>query len=331
MENNLLKSNVFSIFIPVYNAEKYLEECLNSVFSQTFTDYSVYIHDDNSEDNSYQICKKYADNNSNIVLTRGNYPLSCIDQINSFVRNCEGQFLVFLDNDDVLDCDFLKNVYESLCESKAECAIVSYKYIDEKGKLLNWHSTNWNKSKNFTKNELMVEYLTTLNIEGFRWNKICKKDTYTDNNIFIEKKYAADIPYTFELISHIKKSVSVPNAIYYYRYRSTSDTSQNSIEKAKGMIDIHLSISKKSIEYGFHTEAKFYRTYRLIRDLFGIYRERRMYRKNELENIRRDYSWKRTINASLIDTIKTLKQYKCNNECGFKFILKVIIVYLYFR
>lgn len=326
-----MSSTFFSIFIPVYNAEKYIEECLNSVFSQTFSDYSVYIHDDNSKDNSYKICKKYADNKSNVFLTKGTYPLSCIEQINTFVRNCDGQFVVFLDNDDILDSHFLQNVYEKLCESKSECAIVSYKYIDEQGNRLNWHSTNWNKSKCLTKNELMREYLTTLNIEGFRWNKICNKSVYIDNDICIDKEYPADIPYTFELISHIEKTVCVPSALYYYRFRSTSETSQSSIEKIRGMIDTHLFISKKSIDNGFLKEAEFYSVYRLIRDLFMVYRERKMYHKDEINKTRREYSWKNIIKISLIDAIKVLGQYECNNECGIKFILKSILVYFYFK
>ena len=98
----------FSIVIPVYNVEKYLKKCLDSVFSQTYKDYEVIIVNDGTKDNSMDIVKNY-----NVkVITQKNQGLSTAR--NNGVKKATGDYLIFLDSDDYWEKDLLKELAKSL-------------------------------------------------------------------------------------------------------------------------------------------------------------------------------------------------------------------------
>ena len=101
----------FSIIIPAYNAEKYLENCLNSVVNQTFNDFEVIVINDGSKDNTQKIIDNYIKDNKYI---------KCINQKNSGLsasRNngldmASGEYIVYLDSDDSINLEFLENIYK---------------------------------------------------------------------------------------------------------------------------------------------------------------------------------------------------------------------------
>ena len=96
---------MLSIIIPVYNAEKYLKECINSVLRQKLEDYEVILVDDGSTDSSLKICRSYESKNSRIkVLHQTNQGVSSAR--NSGIKQANGDWLTFIDSDDVIDDTF---------------------------------------------------------------------------------------------------------------------------------------------------------------------------------------------------------------------------------
>ena len=92
---------LISIIIPVYNREKYIEECLNSILSQTFNDYEILLIDDGSNDNTGIICDKYAEENKKIkVFHKKNGGVSSARNLG--LRCAKGKWIIFVDSDDVL-------------------------------------------------------------------------------------------------------------------------------------------------------------------------------------------------------------------------------------
>lgn len=98
----------FSIIIPVYNVEKYLKKCLDSVFNQTYKDYEVIVVNDGTKDNSMDIVKDYDVK----VINQKNQGLSAAR--NAGVKKATGEYLIFLDSDDYWEKDLLKELSKSL-------------------------------------------------------------------------------------------------------------------------------------------------------------------------------------------------------------------------
>ena len=98
----------YSIVIPVYNVEKYIKRCLDSVFNQTEKDFEVIVINDGTKDNSMDIVKKY----DVVIINQKNLGLS--EARNNGVKKAKGEYLIFLDSDDYWDKDLLKNISKSL-------------------------------------------------------------------------------------------------------------------------------------------------------------------------------------------------------------------------
>ena len=316
----------FSIFVPVFNAEKYLRECFDSIFSQTFKDFELFINDDCSSDNSFSICQEYVNKYQNVYLAKGEKHGFGYEAQNRFVEHAKGEFIVFIDNDDYIAPNHLENIYNHLITSNADCALVSYKAVGEGGTDLGWYTPKLIDGMVLSSKEIILEYLTTLNIEGFRWNKICRRKVLIDNNIILEKDFPGDIPFTYKIISAIKDCVMVEEPTYFYRQRATSEVAQKSVANSVGMVKTHKKIADLSMNVGMDREATYYKVYRLINDLFNAWKYRNEYEKEEWRLFLNKYKWKKTLEMSVIKAFMILNHYSNLKDGKLKFAIKTIIV-----
>ena len=100
-----------SVIIPVYNVEKYLEECLNSVISQTLKDVEIICVDDCSTDNSCLILDKYKDIDSRIILIRHDINRGLGPARNSGLAIANGEYILYIDSDDYISNDYVETLY----------------------------------------------------------------------------------------------------------------------------------------------------------------------------------------------------------------------------
>lgn len=321
-----MRSPFFSIYVPVYNAENYLRKCLDSIFSQTFKDFELFLNDDLSSDNSYSICQEYANKYHNVFLSQGEKRGTYAEAQNGFVEHAKGEFLIFIDNDDYIAPNHLENIYNHLMISNADCALVSYKVVDESGSDLDWYTPRLNDGAILGSEEIRRELLTTLNVEGFRWNKICRRRVIIDNNIVLEKDFPADIPFSYKVLSTINDCVMVAEPTYYYRQRATSEVAQKSVASSAGMVNAHRKIAELSMNNGMDKEATYFKVYRSIHDLFNAWKYRSEYEKNEWSTFLRDYCWKNTLGMSVYKALRILNQYPDFKDGHLKFAIKTIIV-----
>ena len=119
----------FSIVIPVYNVEDYIERCLESIKKQTFKDYEVIVVNDGTKDNSMEIVKKY----SYTIINQKNQGLSMAR--NNAVKKAKGEYLIFLDSDDYWDKDLLNEINKSL-DNDPDLVRFQIKQVDEKGNFI---------------------------------------------------------------------------------------------------------------------------------------------------------------------------------------------------
>ncbi|MBR6690047.1 MAG: glycosyltransferase family 2 protein [Bacilli bacterium] len=127
----------FSIIIPIYNAEKYIEKCLNSVFNQTYNNYELILINDGSKDNSESIIKKIIKKNKNILFfSQENKGQSVARNVG--LEHATGDYIIFLDSDDYLDLNLLEVLNEHL-KNNSNIDVLRFQsnIVDENGNIIN--------------------------------------------------------------------------------------------------------------------------------------------------------------------------------------------------
>ncbi len=201
-----------SIIVPVYNVEKYLERCLDSLINQTLKDIEIICVNDGSKDNSANILEKYTKkDNRIIVLNQENAGLSVAR--NTGMKVVKGEYIGFVDSDDWVDLDFFEKLY--IAAKKYECDIAVADFIREHPKKKKIR-LNLKKEEIFEKPEDKYLICKTYR-EGCVWNKIYRTDFLKKINLtFVEGMYYEDRDFTTRSIYYSKKLITVPNT--YYRY-----------------------------------------------------------------------------------------------------------------
>ena len=118
---------MISIIVPVYNTEKYLDQCIQSILSQTYTDFELLLIDDGSTDSSGVICDRYAEQDSRVrVFHKPNGGVSSARNIG--LDNTKGEWITFLDSDDWIAPSMLDEVYKTAMVNDADMVFVDINY-----------------------------------------------------------------------------------------------------------------------------------------------------------------------------------------------------------
>ena len=207
--NNQVK---ISIVVPVYNVEKYLKRCLDSLVNQTLKDIEIICVNDGSKDNSLDILEEYAKKDGRIViLNQENAGLSAAR--NTGMNVVKGEYIGFVDSDDWVDLDFYEKLY--FAAKNNDCDIAVADFIRE-------HPTKKKKRLNITKEEIFEKpedkYLACKTYrEGCVWNKIYRTEFLKRIDLkFVVGMYYEDRDFTARSLFYSKKLITVPNT--YYRY-----------------------------------------------------------------------------------------------------------------
>lgn len=207
----------FSIIIPIYNAEKYLDECLNSILSQDYKEFEVIMINDGSNDNSDKICQSYCIRDSRFKLV--NQKNSGVSSArNKGIKLAKGEFIIFIDSDDVLIDSALKTIEENIFDNDLLCYGYSKCYLDREEDFL---LKNY-KFKN--KMDYIKSIIYNQEIGGFLWNKCFKREIITNKNILFDRNlhYCEDLLFVSEYLNNSKKVSYVPKILYKYRMRRSS-------------------------------------------------------------------------------------------------------------
>jgi len=210
-----------SIIIPVYNTEKYLNKCLDSLINQTLENIEIICVDDGSSDNSLEILNKYAFGDSRIkVISQANKKQGSAR--NAGIKIAKGNYIGFVDSDDYVASDYFEKLYKIALNNNSDIAcgsIVRVREHKQKYRLL------YEDKKCVTKLEEKLKTCTSIgqDYSWNVWNKIYKKSFLLEKNIwFDESVYFEDVNFTIKALYHAKSVVSVPNTNYYYYARPDS-------------------------------------------------------------------------------------------------------------
>lgn len=227
----------FSIIIPVYNVEKYLTKCIESVFMQTYTNYEVIFVDDGSTDSSSVICDNLADNSGKIrVIHQKNQGLSAAR--NTGIDNAIGEYLIFLDSDDYWDDkNALLEISQIIDEKNVEVVTWSLKkYIEDTGEIEAKHKKIPLLYKN-GKTEIVKALLQNRLYRACAWDKAVKRSLITENSLYFKLgDTSEDIEWAAELMICMKAIEILPKDFYVYRQRKGSITKTKSQKNLNDLV-----------------------------------------------------------------------------------------------
>jgi glycosyltransferase involved in cell wall biosynthesis len=215
-----------SIIMPVYNTEKYLERCLNSILNQTYTKWELIAVNDGSTDNSLEILNSYAQKDNRIIVFEQE------NQGQSVARNkaldiVKGEYICFVDSDDWVELDYLEDLYKAITSTNSEIAMCSFYYSSDNDEKIGYK---------FKSNIIPLrEYKSKLlkdQIRSYLWNCIFKRSLF--NNLRFQKNniYEDMVLFT-DLLPRLSKDViAINKPLYHYYLRDNSTIHQKSIKKA---------------------------------------------------------------------------------------------------
>lgn len=217
----------FSIVIPVYNVEKYLKKCLDSVFNQTYKDYEVIVVNDGTKDNSMDIVKNY-----NVkVITQKNQGLSAAR--NHGVKKATGEYLIFLDSDDYWEKDLLKELAKSL-KNNPDLIRFQINEVYEDGKVIPYQEERFTALSGPAAFEKIVKYHFVENA----WCYAINRQYYLQNKFeFKVGTIHEDFGLTPLIIMKAKRVNSINCLGYNYLQRQGSIMSNKNYEKTKKKVD----------------------------------------------------------------------------------------------
>lgn len=209
-----------SVIIPVYNVEKYLKRCIESVINQTIKDLEIILVDDGSTDSSGRICDEYAKKDKRIkVIHKENGGLS--DARNAGLDIARGYYISFVDSDDYIDNNMIEKLYYGCTKNNTDIAICDKILELENGK--KFKEKMYNNSCELNQKET---YENILLYSPSVWNKLFKRELFTDIR-FPKGKLYEDIITTNKLIDKSNKTFYVEGTYYHYIQRQNSIVHKN--------------------------------------------------------------------------------------------------------
>lgn len=242
----------FSLILPIYNVESYLSECLSLILKQSFSDFECLMIDDGSTDGSADICKKFASRDSRFkYYYKNNGGLS--DARNYGLRKSSGDYIVFIDSDDVVSSELLAIVKHCIEQHHAD--VVYFDYIK-------FYAEDGNCAPDLDVPVTRVDCSLISNAElaqkpNFAWARVARKELY-ENNLFPPGLIYEDVLTSPILSARATRIAHIKNALYGYRKRANSITT-GSAERQFGLFEtvhqLKIYINANQVGYEYYSTA----------------------------------------------------------------------------
>lgn len=216
---NIMCCDLISVIVPVYNVEKYLVKCIESIINQTYKNIEIILVDDGSTDSSSEICDNYSMKYNNIItFHKKNGGLSSAR--NYGIENCNGEYITFVDSDDYISNVFIQTLYSAVKNKKADLVISGLKDFYE-NEIVKADNIDLNVEKVITKEIALKKMLLQEEIDVNSTAKLYSKKIF-ENIRFPEGKLYEDIQIIDDIISNASCIVQISYRGYYYLQRVNS-------------------------------------------------------------------------------------------------------------
>lgn len=219
-----------SVIIPVYNTEKFLHKCINSVLTQTLKDIEVLLINDGSTDDSGKICNEYAHKDKRVhVMHIQNQGVS--HARNKGLEAAKGKYISFVDSDDWIDADMIEVLYQLIQTSHADLSTCGYVIEDENGNII--YKINEESTYILNKWDALSSLFDDkyYRYKGNLWDKLYNKDIIERNRLRFNEQiyYNEDRLFIFQYLNFCYSATYI--TIPYYHYIMRSSSAMNSYQK----------------------------------------------------------------------------------------------------
>ena len=245
-----------SVIIPVYNVEKYLIKCIDSVLAQDYSEYEILLIDDGSTDKSGMICDEYANKYSNVkVFHQENKGLG--GARNTGIDNATGEYIIFLDSDDYIEKFTLSTVMNKASADNADLVIYNMRTVTTDGVTIRESELNLPYG---VFNISICKELIFAPISAC--SKLYKKSLFTNNNIrFPEEYWFEDIWIAYDIFLCAKRVVKCDDLLYNYVMRDNSimnsDNIKRNLEIIKAFNKVRISLQQKNVWDKYYNEIEY--------------------------------------------------------------------------
>lgn len=210
-----------SIIIPVYNAEKDLERCINSILFQTYNEWELWLIDDGSKDRSSLMCDKFCERDSRInVIHKENGGVSSAR--NRGLKEAEGDYIFFVDSDDYLESDALEKMVYAIEKENADIVFCGFHYrvVADNSHCVNLPERSFAGDNTEFVKECFVD-LFQKDLINPPWNKLFKRAVVKNNKISFNENISIleDISFSVQLLNVCDKVVVLQEALYNYVFK----------------------------------------------------------------------------------------------------------------
>ena len=227
-----------SVVVPVYNVDKYLERCLDSLVYQTFEDIEIVIVNDGSTDKSAEIIKKYVQSYPNKVFAFEKENGGLSDARNFGIKKCHGDYIGFVDSDDYVSLDMFKKLHEKAISKDFDITVCDVRLVwKNKSKEISSKVINDIFDKDDIKKQMIDIYPTA-------WNKLYKRNLF-DSVLFKKGVWYEDVEFLYRLFPYINSigTIHIPLINYAQRKGAISKTFDkrvfNYIDNWNGIIEYY--------------------------------------------------------------------------------------------
>lgn len=214
-----------SIILPIYNVEKYLDRCIQSILNQSYENLEIILVDDGSPDRSSEICDEYRKSDQRIkVVHKENGGLS--DARNAGLILAKGKYIIFLDSDDYIEHTMVEDAVTVLEKNNSDIVIWGYyaDFVDEDENLISSKIINPCISGDFLKSDFYEVTITNelIGILGYAWNKMYKKSLLLKNNFKFTKglSLVEDIVFNGPVLTSAERISFIEKPYVHYMQRS---------------------------------------------------------------------------------------------------------------
>ena len=319
-----------SIIVPIYNVEKYLRRCLESIINQTLKDIEIILVDDNSIDRCPIICDEYAEIDKRIIVIHKKKNEGLGLARNSGIEIAKGQYLAFVDSDDYIDFNF----YEQLYNNRDDADIIYGSSKDEyNGKTIGVYDCPLEKLK-YENEEIipevlynMIGYVNKGKAIGFTSCKsLYKREIFEkyDIRFFSERKYISeDLIFNLEYIPKCKKIKFVNNVYYHYCHNNSDSLTKRYNQQRFVMCKkLYLELVNRTKKMNIYRDVEKGLNYSFIGNVRVCIKQEKVNEKDKaLEKIkqiceddlvqkvlRKEYD--KSIKQKLFDSLIKIKKYK---------------------
>jgi glycosyltransferase involved in cell wall biosynthesis len=254
-----------TIIVPVYNTEKYLNRCIDSIIDQSFRDIEILLINDGSEDNSLNILYEYANKDDRIkIVNQENKGLSAARNVG--IKLAAGEYVLHVDSDDYIKPNMCEVMYNEAKKYNADI-VTSHVYFSYPNKTVIKREP-YKKVCGF--NDFLLLFATRRGINSV-WNKLIRRNLYILNNIehYEDISLGEDSSALLRLVVFASCIVTVDSVFYHYDIKSSSMTGNKNkriIEYIQGLAKVEEFYMTNHIETGMFPLLRFKIAYKLLSD-----------------------------------------------------------------